>query len=75
VTIGLAALLPDADPGSAVFQILMVYGDLFTWWGLFLLIVGFERVFGLGRGAAALSVLLPWAVLTLIPLGISLFIS
>lgn len=72
VNIGLAALLPGAEPNSPLFMILMTYGDFFTWWGLFLLIIGFERVFRIGRSAAILSVLLPWALLSAIPLGISL---
>ena len=72
VNIGLAALMPGAEPGSALFQILMGYGDFFTWWGLFLLIIGFEKVFNMGRSAAALSVLLPWALLTAIPLALSI---
>jgi len=72
VNIGLAALLPGAEPGSALFQTLMTYGDFFTWWGLFLLVVGFERVFKMGRSGAVLSVLLPWALLSAIPLALSL---
>lgn len=72
VNLGLAALLPDADPSSILFQILSAYGDFFTWWGLIVLVIGFERVFKLGRGAAAISVLLPWALLSLIPLGLAL---
>ena len=72
VNIGLAALLPGAEPGSALFQTLMTYGDFFTWWGLFLLVVGFERVFKMGRSGAVLSVLLPWALMSAIPLALSL---
>jgi hypothetical protein len=71
VNIGLAALLPGAEPGSALFQTLMTYGDFFTWWGLFLLVVGFERVFKMGRSGAVLSVLLPWVLLSAIPLALS----
>ena len=73
VNIGLAALLPGAEPGSALLQGLMTYGDFFTWWGLFLLIIGFERVFKISRSAAVPSVLLPWALLSAIPLALSLF--
>lgn len=72
VNIGLAALLPGAEPGSGLFQTLMTYGDFFTWWGLFLLVVGFEKVFKIGRSAAVLSVLLPWVLLSAIPLALSL---
>jgi hypothetical protein len=72
VNIGLAALLPNTSPDSPLFLVLMTYGDFFTWWGLFLLIIGFERVFKVGRSTAALSVLLPWALLSAIPLAFSL---
>ncbi|MCK9995953.1 MAG: YIP1 family protein [Candidatus Krumholzibacteria bacterium] len=74
VNIGLAALLPGGDPGSVLFQTLMAYGDFFAWWGLFLLVIGFERVFSIGRSVAVLSVLLPWALLSAIGLGISLLV-
>lgn len=72
VNIGLAALVPGAEPNSPLFMALMTYGDFFTWWGLFLLIIGFERVFRIGRSPAILSVLLPWALLSAIPLALSL---
>jgi hypothetical protein len=72
VNIGLAALMPGAEPDSALFMVLMYYGDFFTWWGLFLLIIGFERVFKIDRSVAILSVLLPWALLTVIPLALGL---
>lgn len=72
VNIGLAALLPGGDPRSPLYQVLMTYGDLFTWWGLIVLIVGFREVFGLNQKTAALSVILPWLLLSAIPLGMSL---
>jgi len=72
VSLGLAALAPGDDPTSVLHQVLMTYGDFFTWWGLVLLVVGFERVFRMGRGSAVLSVILPWALLSAIPLGFSL---
>lgn len=74
VNLGLAALMPDPDPSSLVFQVLMTFGDIFTWWGLILLIIGFERVFKMGRAAAAVSVLLPWALLSAVMLGLSLLV-
>ncbi len=73
VNIGLAALLPDADPSSALFQILVTYGDFFNWWGLAVLVIGFRQVFKMSTGSAAVSVLLPWALLVAIPVGINLF--
>ncbi|MCP4571182.1 MAG: YIP1 family protein [bacterium] len=72
VSVGLAALAPGLDPMSPLFQILNSYGDFFTWWGLFVLVVGFQRVFNMSRGAAAVAVLLPWALLTAIPVGLTL---
>jgi hypothetical protein len=72
VNIGLAALMSGGEPGSPVFQALLAYGDFLTWWGLFVLVIGFSRVFGLTRNAAITSVVLPWALLSLIPLGLSM---
>lgn len=72
VNIGLAALLPGAEPGSPLFQVLLTYGDFLTWWGLAILVIGFTRVFGLARNAAITTVLAPWALLSLVPLGLAL---
>ncbi len=72
VSVGLAALVPGLEPTSAVYQILNAYGDFFTWWGLAVLVIGFQGVFGMSRGAAAVAVLLPWALLTAIPVGLSI---
>ncbi len=72
VNLGLAALLPDGDPTMPLYQVLMTYGDLFTWWGLIVLIIGYRQVFGLSQKAAAVSVILPWILLSAVPLGISL---
>lgn len=72
VNLGLAALLPGSEPGSPLFQVLLTYGDFLTWWGLAVLVIGFSRVFGLTRNAAIMSVVLPWALLSLIPLGLGL---
>lgn len=72
VSIGLAKLVPGLEPSSALFQVLYAYGDFFTWWGLFVLVVGFEKVFGMSRGGAAVAVLLPWALLTAIPVALTI---
>ncbi len=74
VNLGLVALLPDADPGSGLFNIISAYGDFFTWWGLVVVIIGFQRVYGMDRGPAAVSVILPWALLTAIPVGIAMLV-
>ncbi len=74
VNIGLAALLPDGDPSSVLYQALMTYGDLFTWWGLFALVVGFQQVFEMPQRSAIVTVVLPWALLSAIPLAITMMI-
>ena len=74
VSFGLAALAPGLEPSSRLYQVLLTYGDFFTWWGLVVLIIGFQRVFAMGRGAAAASVLLPWALCSAVPLGLTLLL-
>ncbi len=74
VNIGLAALLPGGDPTAPLHQILVTYGDLFTWWGLFVLIVGYMQVFGMSQKSAVISVILPWILLSAIPVGIGLLL-
>ncbi len=72
VSLGLAALMPGLEPSSPLFQVLSTYGDFFSWWGLAVLVIGFQRVFKMSRGAAVVSVLLPWALASAIPLGLAL---
>ena len=72
VNLGLAALLPDGDPNTPLYKVLMTYGDLFTWWGLIVMIIGYRQVFGMSQRSAAVSVILPWILLSAIPLGTSL---
>jgi len=74
VNLGLVALLPGGDPGSPLYQILLTYGDLLTWWGLVVLIIGYRQVFGMTTNAAAIAVILPWILLSAVPLGLSLLI-
>jgi len=72
VNIGLVAFLGDTPPNTPLFQVLLAYGDFLTWWGLALLVIGFQKSHGLTRNAALVAVLLPWALATAIPLGIGL---
>ena len=72
VNIGLAAILPEGDPSSAVYQVLMTYGDLFSLWGVAVLIIGYRQAFGMTQKTAAVSVILPWILLSALPLGMSL---
>ncbi len=64
VSIGLAALAPNADLLSAQYQALSFFGDFFVWWGLVLLIIGIGKVDGFATGKAATVVLLPWLLVT-----------
>lgn len=73
-TIGLAALLPDGDPGSLIFKLLYMLGDFFTWWGVALLVIGFKRVYGLSTGAAATTVILVWVIAILVASAPMLFL-
>lgn len=72
VNIGLAALMPGGDPKSPVFLALQSYGDFLSWWGLAVTVIGFARVFKLSRNGATVAVVVPWALLSLIPLGLAL---
>lgn len=71
-SVGLALLARGLGTDSFLYKVLFQYGDFFTWWGLALVVLGFRRVFRMALGPAILSVVLPWAVLTGIPLGIML---
>ncbi len=72
VNLGLAALLGDTDPTNPLYHILATYGDFSNWWGLFVLVIGYRTVYRMTTAAAAVSVLLPWALLAAIPLAITL---
>jgi Yip1 domain len=72
ITLSPAAFLPADATGTFLFVFLSYFGEVTIWWGLVLLIIGFERVFGLERGPAILSVVLPWALATGIMAGFRL---
>nr|MEE4266957.1 YIP1 family protein [Candidatus Krumholzibacteria bacterium] len=73
-SIGLAALLPDGDPSSLLYKVLYMFGDFFTWWGVFLLVIGYQKVFGLSRSASATTVVLIWFVAVLFASAPMLFL-
>ncbi len=64
VSIGLAALMPNADMISASYQALMAFGDFFMWWGLVVMIIGFQKINDFSRGKAGVVVILPWLLIT-----------
>lgn len=68
VNLGLAALVP-LETSKVGYVLLTVYGGFAMWWGLTVMVRGFERVYGVTRQVAAVSVLAPWAVLSLINVG------
>ncbi|MFH1844705.1 MAG: YIP1 family protein, partial [bacterium] len=72
VSLGLAALAPNADVLSTKFLALTFFGDLFVWWGLIVTIIGFEKVHGMARGQAAVVTILPWALVTGAMFGLNL---
>ncbi len=72
ITLSPAAFLPAEATGSFLFVFLSYFAEATVWWGLVVIIIGFERVFGLERGPAALSVILPWALATGIMAGFRL---
>lgn len=65
VSLGLAAFT-SIESARILYIVLSVYGDFATWWCLGLMIVGFSKVFGLDRKVAVFSVVLPWAILSLL---------
>lgn len=59
-TLSLASFLPDEMVGGTLFTFLSYLTDVTHWWGVALLVIGFQRVFGLARRPTILSVVLPW---------------
>ncbi len=59
-----AVLMSGADPLSAGYQAAYYFGDLFMWWGLVVMIVGFRKIHGFSGGQAAATVILPWLLVT-----------
>lgn len=72
ITLSPAAFLPADATGSFFFVMLANFAEVTIWWGLLLVVVGFERVFKLGRGPAFISVILPWALATGVMAGFRL---
>ena len=75
VNLGLAALLPESDPTAPLYLVLATYGDLVTLWGVVVMVIGFQKVYSMSRNSAAISVVMPWILLSLIPLGMTLIMT
>ena len=73
--LGLAALFPNLDYSSGLYKLLVQMGDFPSWWGLALVVIGFERVYKMSRSAAALTIILTWALLLVIINAPSLIMS
>ncbi len=72
ITLSPAAFLPTEAVGNFFFVMLANFAEVTIWWGLLVVVVGFEKVFGLDRGPAFLSVVLPWALATGVMAGFRL---
>lgn len=71
ITLGPAIWMPAGSTGSFLFTLLSAFSDLTIWWGLWVVVIGFSRVFRLERASTAVSVLFPWALSTLVVVGFS----
>ena len=72
ITLSPAAFLASSSSGSFLFVMLANFAEVTIWWGLLLVVLGFEKVYGLERGPAFLSVVLPWALVTGVMAGFRL---
>jgi hypothetical protein len=72
VSFSLAALIPGLEAGDKLFTVLSSFTDVFTVWGLVVLVIGFRRVFGMNIVAAQIAVVLPWLLCTGILTGVGL---
>lgn len=69
VALGPAVLVADRGPTDALFQFLSLF-DVFTIWGVILLVIGFEQVQGFARSKAASVVVATWLFVSLVLFGI-----
>ncbi len=72
ITLSPAAFFPAEAVGSFFFVMLANFAEVTIWWGLLVVVLGFQRVFDLERGPAFLSVILPWALATGVMAGFRL---
>lgn len=69
ITLSPGVFMPADKVECFVSIFLSNFAEISIWWGLFVVVIGFEKVFGLDRGPAFLSVVLPWALATGIMTG------
>lgn len=69
ITLSPAIFLSSESTGTFLYHFLADFAEVTQWWGLCVLVIGFERVFGLERGPAIISVVLPWALATGVMVG------
>lgn len=72
VSFSLAAVVPGLEAGDKLFTVLSSFSDVFTLWGLAVLVIGFRRVFGMSQAGAAIAVVLPWLLCTGVLTGVGL---
>jgi len=75
ISLGPAYFLPDESVGTFFFIVLDSFFDVTILWGLVVVVIGFGTVFKLGRSPSALSVFMPWALITAVMAGFRLMIG
>ncbi len=69
VSLGPAVLVADRGYLDPLFGLLQFF-DVFTIWGVIVLVIGFEKVHGFARNKAATVVVATWLLLSLIMFGL-----
>ena len=75
ISLGPAYFLPDESVGTFFFILLDSFFDFTILWGLIVVVIGFGTVFKLDRTPSALSVFMPWALITAVMTGFRLMIG
>jgi hypothetical protein len=69
ITLGPAVLVQDRGYLDPLFGLLSLF-DVFTIWGVVLIVIGFEKVHGFARNKAATVVVATWLLISLVMFGI-----
>ena len=69
VSMGPAVLVADRGLTDPIFGLLSMM-DVFTLWGVVILVLGFESVHGFARNKAAMVVVATWLLMTLVMFGL-----
>ncbi len=75
ISLSPAIFLPSESVGTFAFIFLDSFTDLTVIWGLIVVVIGFGKVFKMDYSPAALSVFMPWALITAIMAGFRLMVG